>query len=247
MLPNLSHLTYRDYANVYEPAGDTYLLVDGISGDRDTLAARFAAGGGDPLCVEIGAGTATATAVLCRTLQEAGVGRGARFLCTDVNPSAAAAACGTLSLNAVPGDVVLTDLVQALRPSIDGRVDVLVFNPPYVPTPSDEVGGNGIAAAWAGGDRGREVLDRLLPYVHELLSPRGVFYLIAVDENDPDDIAARLAKNGLTTSVLAERRDRNELLMVLKIERGDDDEANVGEAKAGVPTESTAVQSGTNQ
>ena len=71
--------------------------------------------------------------------------------------------------------------------------------------------------------------------------------MIAVDENDPDDIAARLAKNGLTTSVLAERRDRNELLMVLKIERGDDDEANVGEAKAVVPTESTAVQSGTNQ
>ena len=179
--------------------------------------------------------------MLCRTLQEAGCSRGARFICTDVNPSAAAAAYGTLTLNAVPGEVVLTDLVQALRPSIDGRVDVLVFNPPYVPTPSNEVGGSSISAAWAGGDRGREVLDRLLPYVHELLSPHGVFYLIAVDENDPDDIASRLAENGLTTSVLVERRDRNELLMVLKIEHSNDNTKG-GEAKVGVAAQSKSIE-----
>ena len=93
----------------------------------------------------------------------------------------------------------------------------MIFNPPYVPTPSAEVGGNGISAAWAGGMNGREVLDRLLPFVHQLLSPRGVFYLIAVDENDPDDIATALAKYGLVTSTVVQRRDRNELLMVLKI------------------------------
>lgn len=42
---------------------------------------------------------------------------------------------------------------------------MLIFNPPYVPTPADEVGGTGIEAAWAGGRNGRVVIDRFLPLV----------------------------------------------------------------------------------
>ena len=43
-----------------------------------------------------------------------------------------------------------------------GRVGVLVFNPPYVPTPSSEVALGGIEAAWAGGVDGREVCGRFV-------------------------------------------------------------------------------------
>lgn len=219
-MPDLSHLTYKDYEHIYEPAGDTYLLADALWSERSSLQQRMEGGGavhGCILCLEIGSGTATATAVLAKCFADVGLAQHAKFICTDVNPRAAAASKATLDRNGVIGDIVLTDLVRAIRPQVDGKVDVLIFNPPYVPTPSAEVGGNGISAAWAGGLNGREVLDRLLPFVHQLLSARGVFYLIAVDENDPDDIATALAKYGLVTSTVVQRRDRNELLMVLKI------------------------------
>ena len=220
-LPDLSHLTYRDYEHVYEPAGDTYLLADALWSERHSLRDRMCGGaggvGGGIIGVEIGSGTATATAVLSQCFVDVGLAQNAKFICTDVNPRAAAASKETLKRNGVTGDIILTDLVQAIRPQIDGKVDVLIFNPPYVPTPSEEVGGNGISAAWAGGCKGREVLDRILPIVHHLLSPRGVFYLVAVDENDPEDIAAKLTNFGLVTHTVVERRDRNEMLMILKI------------------------------
>lgn len=48
-----------------------------------------------------------------------------------------------------------------------------------------QVGSRGIEAAWAGGVRGREVTDKLLPAVAQLLSSRGLFYLVTIAENDP--------------------------------------------------------------
>ncbi|DBB12266.1 TPA: hypothetical protein ACH3X3_006370 [Trebouxia sp. C0006] len=60
-------------------------------------------------------------------------------------------------------DVVQADLVHPLFHRLQQAVDILVFNPPYVPTPDEEVARGGIAAAWAGGNRGRMVIDRVLP------------------------------------------------------------------------------------
>lgn len=50
-----------------------------------------------------------------------------------------------------------------------------------------QVGSRGIEAAWAGGSRGREVTDRFLPVVDQLLSTEGSFYLITIAENDPGE------------------------------------------------------------
>lgn len=49
------------------------------------------------------------------------------------------------------------------------------------------MGSTGIEAAWAGGIRGREVTDRFLPAVAQLLSSNGLFYLITIAENDPGE------------------------------------------------------------
>jgi len=100
------------------------------------------------------------------------------------------------------------------------KVDLLLFNPPYVPTPSEEVCEGGIAAAWAGGERGREVLDRFLTEIPLYLSERGVFYLVTVIENDPKEIADILSKKGLACSKVAERHAANEKLATYRFTRG---------------------------
>lgn len=56
------------------------------------------------------------------------------------------------------------------------------------------MGSHGIEASWAGGKRGREVMDRFFPMVSQLLSKQGLFYLVTVSDNNPGrrirDVAA---------------------------------------------------------
>jgi release factor glutamine methyltransferase len=77
-----------------------------------------------------------------------------------------------------------------------------------------------IARAWAGGARGREVLDRLLPSLPALLAPGGFVYLIAIEENAPEEICATLLRSGFSAAhILSRRRALNERLMIIKAVR----------------------------
>jgi len=77
----------------------------------------------------------------------------------------------------------------------------------------------GIVASWAGGKKGREVLDRLLPVLPDVLSAKGLFYLVAVKENDPEDIHAIMAKSGFVAEKVAQRQVHNEDLRIYRYSR----------------------------
>ncbi|XP_059542249.1 methyltransferase N6AMT1 isoform X1 [Myotis daubentonii] len=163
------------------------------------------------LCLEVGSGSGVVSTFLASM-----IGPQALYMCTDINPEAAACTLETARCNRVHVHPVITDLVKGLLPRLKEKVDLLVFNPPYVVTPPEEVGGHGIAAAWAGGRNGREVMDRLFPLVPDLLSPRGLFYLVTIKENDPEDILETMKVRGLQGTTALSRRAGQELLTVLR-------------------------------
>ena len=82
----------------------------------------------------------------------------------------------TYSLSHSPG-VHINTIRGNLLDSIHHTIDILLFNPPYVPTPDEEVQGCGIEASWAGGTNGRIVIDKFMPYVKDTLSPGGTHSL----------------------------------------------------------------------
>jgi release factor glutamine methyltransferase len=103
-------------------------------------------------------------------------------------------------------------------------VDIILFNPPYVPTWSEEslTAQNlaSIEGSWAGGVTGMEVTDRFLDQVEMLLSPKGIFYLVAVRENNVPDIRSRMLNNyHLLSEIALERRAGLEYLYVVKFYR----------------------------
>eukprot|EP00320_Phaeocystis_rex_P000018 CAMPEP_0119080400 /NCGR_PEP_ID=MMETSP1178-20130426/111790_1 /TAXON_ID=33656 /ORGANISM="unid sp, Strain CCMP2000" /LENGTH=230 /DNA_ID=CAMNT_0007062995 /DNA_START=172 /DNA_END=864 /DNA_ORIENTATION=+ len=210
-LPDLSHLGSADFERVYEPSDDTFLLVDALAADTAWLQALSVG-----LCVEIGCGSGAVITHLASLLPP----RSAWMVGSDVSGDALRASAATAARNGASLQPLQMDLLSALRPNL---IDVLVFNPPYVPTSVEElrhaVEAVDISAAWAGGPRGRLVLDRLLPQLGRLLSPRGVFYLLGVRENEPDEIAELLAAQGFSARTVAERRAQNERLFVMRFAR----------------------------
>jgi release factor glutamine methyltransferase len=212
--PSTSHVSFD---NIYEPAEDSYLLLDTLSSTSETtfLTNHFPSTSKPPLVLEVGVGSGVVLAFVAANAKTIFGRTGVAFLGTDVNPLAAKAATQTV-VNAVSEakqspqspvflSVPVCDLVSAVRP---GVVDVLIFNPPYVPTeslplPADidsqEIQGSHakferdsklLELSYAGGHDGMETTNRLIDSLPLALSNRGVAYILLCAQNKPDDVKA---------------------------------------------------------
>ncbi|MPC56830.1 methyltransferase N6AMT1-like [Portunus trituberculatus] len=203
--PHFSHITPEDLDHIYEPSEDSFLLIDALEKDLDLIRAICPA-----VCLEVGSGSGVVITALATAL-----GPRCCYLATDINLRACRITQETGQANDVSVNAINTDLVDGVR----SPVDVLIFNPPYVVTPSEEVGRGDLEHTWAGGELGREVMDRLFPRVSELLSSKGVFYLVVLKENRPQEVAELLALQGFSCTTLLSRTTGPEKLSVLRFTR----------------------------
>lgn len=225
--PSTSHVSFD---TIYEPAEDSFLLLDTLSSPSEAawLTTRFqkSQSPAPPLVVEIGSGSGV---VLAFTAANAGQILGREdilSLAVDVNRDACVATKQTVqSAVAETGNAkcthylgsVIGDLVYSLR---SGSVDVLLFNPPYVPTPDlpvlpqpdnpagleDKVAPISRSAkfehdsyllslSYAGGLDGMETTNRFIEAIPSVLHPdRGVAYLLLCAQNKPDEVKARILR-----------------------------------------------------
>ena len=235
--PSTSHV---DLNRVYEPAEDSFLLLDTLSSASEAkfLKQRFSTRADDeplpaPLILEVGTGsgvvlafvTANATTIFGRPdLLSLGVDIN-RVACEATNQTVIKA-CREAHLEKLSNPTVHlaslnADLTTSIRP---GTVDILIFNPPYVPTPelpqlpvpSTSNGGQKLAAdgdrfndesrllslSYAGGVGGMEVTDKLLLQLPNLLSPeRGMAYILLCKQNKPEQVIRQIRDWGLDWSV----------------------------------------------
>jgi release factor glutamine methyltransferase len=137
----------------------------------------------------------------------------------DVSATAARDAAATRAAHADVAprvDLALAAYGAPFLPRLAGAVDVIAFNPPYVPTPPDEAAAGGVAAAWAGGDRGRAVIDAALPTLAAMLAPGGELFVVTVAENEPGEVVERLNDLGVDAAIALERTADEERLVVLR-------------------------------
>lgn len=203
--PYQNHIDKADYEHVYEPAEDSFLLIDALEKDLEYIKSK-----NPTFCLEVGSGSGVVITAFGMAFPNT--------LCfsTDINFKACCMTKSTAFKNNVILDTVNMDLVHCF---VDKKFDVVIFNPPYVVTERNECGGCGIEASWAGGVKGREVTDRLLPMIPKILSTNGTFYLLLIEDNIPLEVIEIMSKYSFKSEAIITRRVKNEQQMVIKFFR----------------------------
>lgn len=209
--PDYSHFSIKDYESIYEPSEDTFLFIDALEKDLDCLNAL------NPLFVfEIGSGSGLVINFLANHLRQ---NHQTLFFSTDINYKSCIATNLTSVKNKNCINVVNCDLIMPMMERLEKKVDILLFNPPYVATESHELGARNLQAAWAGGNNGREVMDRLFPFIDHLLSENGVFYLVCIKQNRIEEIEKIFLRMKFKMEIVLTRRAGIETLFILRFNR----------------------------
>ncbi|KAM0681332.1 hypothetical protein GINT2_000532 [Glugoides intestinalis] len=97
-------------------------------------------------------------------------------------------------------NAVRTDLLKGITQE---KVDVVVFNPPYVPDFDCSILGGGVD--------GREVIDRFISEIEVRC-----FYLLVIEANKPLEIMKAIREKGYQADVLKIRKVIGETIIIIK-------------------------------
>ena len=152
-------MNIEDSPMVYEPSDDTFLMLKNIK-----------IGKGENV-LDMGTGSGI-IGIHCAK-------NGANVTSADINPYAVELAEKNAGLNNVDIKVVESDLFERIK----GKFDVIVFNPPYLPTSKNERTDEEINSAWDGGKEGGQVVLGFLRNFRKYLKKNGRCYLLVSSLN----------------------------------------------------------------
>ncbi len=175
---------------VYQPREDTRLLLTAALSDVRS---------GERV-LEVGTGSGIIAAELAKT---------AHVVATDINPHAVAAA------RSLGVEVIRTDLFAG----ICGSFDLVIFNPPYLPTEARERIDDWLEYALDGGRSGRDVIECFARDVGRVLMPFGRVLFLISSLTGLYEVQQVFSDLGFTCFVVAKESLEGEVLYVLRVMR----------------------------
>lgn len=151
--------------------------------------------------IEIGCGRGTISLEIAKKARS--------IIATDINPSAVrlAKSCGL--------DVIRADIFGGLK----GKFDLVIFNPPYLPTEEEERTRGWINYALDGGKNGRETINRFIENLKDHLSQNGRCLLLVSSITGLKAVKEKAEVEGFVAIEVANGRCFFEELYVIKLER----------------------------
>jgi release factor glutamine methyltransferase len=144
---------------VFQPHSDSLMLAERLRNEPLPTGARVL-----DLC--------TGSGVLAISAAQGGRWR---VTAVDISRRAVLATRLNARLNRVTVRALRGDLFAPITPE---RFDLIVSNPPYIPSVEDQLPDRGPSRAWEAGPRGRVFLDRICAQAPAHLNPGGVVLLV---------------------------------------------------------------------
>ena len=188
---NYKNATINLTENVYEPAEDSFLLANAALGITDK----------GMKIIEIGTGSGFVSAVIQAN-------KNVELVATEINPFAAKCA----SSNGV--EVIRTDMFAGIKEK--NEFDLIIFNPPYLPTSEDEKVPGWINYAFDGGITGRDPIKPFFSNVRKYLRPKGTILLLISTLTGITEVQNEISEFDFDSEIIAREKCSFEELVVIK-------------------------------
>jgi len=182
---------FRLLDDVYDPGEDTYLLVEAALKEARP----------EDRVLEVGTGSGVVSLFIRDITPD--------VLATDISPIA----CRNARLNGV--QAVRADLFNG----VCGRFDLVIFNPPYLPTVPEEQLGSWLNRAFDGGLTGRREIERFVADIDRIVAPGGRILTVISSITGIGETGALFEKKGFRMEIVAEEKVPFEKLVVLRFSR----------------------------
>lgn len=181
---------------VYEPGDDSFLLAKWIPEQLKHYT--------KPRVLDMGSGSGILAVEAAKHAKQ--------VVACDKNPEAVKATKEAVSKSKADNVTVLrSDLFSAIS---DEKFDVIIFNPPYLPTHPDARD-----LALDGGKRGYELLTRFLGEALTYLKPKGELLVVFSSHTGKSRVEQEIAKLCLDNTILEEKKMWFEALYIASITR----------------------------
>jgi len=196
-------LTIRLHPEVYDPAEDTFLLIDAVKIKRNESV------------LEIGTGCGIIALEYART--------GANVICTDLNPYAVSLTQENFSINKshIKGsfEVRKGDLFKPIKEN--EIFDIIIFNPPYLPTKRNEIiGGSGwFDVATNGGIDGLKFTKKFIDKLENHLKDKGSAYFVFSSLSDSKKLETYIKKRNFYFNIISNCKFNDETISVYELKK----------------------------
>jgi len=174
---------------VYYPREDSELLINAIEKmdikNRNTL--------------EIGCGSGILSIIMTKM--------GATVTAIDINPNA----IKTTKINAEKNNVKINTFISDMFQNVKGKFDLIVFNPPYLPTEENEKD-----IIYSGGVSGRETIKKFIEHVKEYLKNNGKVLVIISSLTGEREVLNLFNSVGMKSRIVTREKIPWEELIVIE-------------------------------